>query len=67
MIAAGAGYRKKEFDLPYGTTVKELLNIMELPVKSEWIIVSIDGSVKGKTTILMENDNVLILPVGGGG
>lgn len=67
MIAAGAGYREKEFDLPSGTKVKELLDLMDLPVKTEWIVVSINGIVKQKTTVLIENDNVYILPVGGGG
>ncbi|WP_341428258.1 MoaD/ThiS family protein [Caloramator quimbayensis] len=67
MIASGLGYKEKEFELKEGTTIKELLEIMKFPIKTEWIVVSVNGRVKDKSSILIDNDEVLILPVGGGG
>lgn len=40
---------------------------MKFPIKTEWIVVSVNGRVKDKSSILIDNDEVLILPVGGGG
>nr|WP_278305566.1 MoaD/ThiS family protein [Caloramator quimbayensis] len=67
IIASGLGYKEKEFELKEGTTIKELLEIMKFPIKTEWIVVSVNGRVKDKSSILIDNDEVLILPVGGGG
>lgn len=67
IIAASTGYREREFELPEGTRVKELLDMMELSVKSSWIVTIVNGITVDKTTLLKDNDNVLILPVGGGG
>lgn len=66
-IAAGLGYREAEFELREGSTVQDLLEGMKLPVSLSWVAVSIDGKIRDKRLVLNEGDQVLVLPLGGGG
>jgi molybdopterin converting factor small subunit len=66
-IGTGTGYTEKEFDVPQGTTVRELLDMMKLQKKSSNVTASVNGFMRDKATVLKENDKVLILPIVGGG
>lgn len=66
-IAAGLGFRESVIELPEGSTVQDLLKKLSPPVSFSWIAVSINGKIKDKKTVLNENDQVLVLPLGGGG
>lgn len=66
-IAASLGYRETVVDLEPASTVRDLLVRLELPVNKSWVAVSIGGKLRDKTTVLKEGDQVLVLPLGGGG
>lgn len=66
-IAASLGYREKTMELEPSSTVQDLLTKLELPVSQSWIAVSIGGKLRDRRTVLKEGDEVLVLPLGGGG
>ena len=66
-IAASLGYRDKTIETEPSTTVQDLLLMLDLPVSHSWISVSIGGKLRDRKTLLKEGDEVLILPLGGGG
>jgi molybdopterin converting factor small subunit len=67
LIAAGLGYKEKEYDITEGSTINKLLGEIKLPVDAAWVVVSVNGKVKDKSSILKDGDELLVLPVGGGG
>lgn len=66
-IAASLGYREKTMEIEPSGTVQDLLTKLELPVSQSWIAVSIGGRLRDRRTVLKEGDEVLVLPLGGGG
>ncbi|MDK9710366.1 MoaD/ThiS family protein [Acidaminobacter sp.] len=66
-IAASLGYREKTIETGPLTTVQDLLSMLDLPVSQSWIAVSIAGRLRDRRTLLKEGDEVLVLPLGGGG
>lgn len=66
-IAASLGYREKSVELEPSSTVRDLLGLLELPVNKSWVAVSIGGKLRDRTTVLKDGDQVLVLPLGGGG
>ncbi len=67
ILAASAGFREREIEMPEGTTVVEALNIINLPVSGEWTKSSVNGSLCGKQHVLNDGDELMFFPVGGGG
>jgi molybdopterin converting factor small subunit len=67
LIAASYGCKETLVEIPEGATLKELLDRLDLPVKLNWTITSVNNTVQDKSTILHDGDAVLIAPVGGGG
>jgi len=66
-IAASLGYRERTIELEPSSTVQDLLSILVLPVSQCWVSVSIGGKLRDRKTLLKEGDEVLVLPLGGGG
>lgn len=66
-IAASLGCREKVVELEPSSTVRDLLGLLELPVSNSWVAVSIGGRLRDRTTVLKDGDQVLVLPLGGGG
>ncbi|MZQ99602.1 MAG: hypothetical protein GT601_18190, partial [Acidaminobacter sp.] len=54
-------------ELKAAGTVQDLLTLLTLPVSQSWIAVVIDGKIRDKRTLLKEGDEVLVMPLGGGG
>ena len=67
LIGASLGYKEKLFEISEGMTIKELLEMIVLPVKSNWTFVSVNGVIKDKKTVLEDGDKLVILPICGGG
>ena len=67
ILAASAGFREKEIEMPEGTTIAEALTIINIPVSGEWTKSSVNGSLRGKNYVLNDGDELLFFPVGGGG
>ena len=67
MLAASMGYKRRDIDVGDQTTVKKLLEQLALPIKVEWLAVSVNGFLKDKKDMLKEGDAVLIMQAGGAG
>ena len=67
ILAASAGFREIEIEMPEGTTIVEALNIINLPVSGQWTKSSVNGSLRSKNYALNDGDELLFFPVGGGG
>lgn len=66
-LAASLGAREKNLELLEGATIKDALNALNLPVSQSWIAVSQGGRLKDRTTVLKDGDEILVMPLGGGG
>ena len=67
MLAASMGYKQKTVELSDKATVSKLLEQLALPVKPEWLAVSVNGVLKEKKKQLSDGDDVFIMPAGGAG
>ena len=67
MLAASMGYKRRNVEVGDNVTVKKLLEQLELPIKAEWLAVSVNGFLKDKKNLLKEGDDVLIMQAGGAG
>jgi len=67
-IADLAKFKEKEIKIEFPIKVKELLNIKEIDeIDEERIIVLINGKPATLETKVKNNDNVVVMPVIGGG
>jgi sulfur carrier protein ThiS len=67
MIGASMGFSQKTMEIEEDTTIYNLLDMLNLPVDSSWVLVAVNNSVSSKDTKINENDEILIYPLGGGG
>jgi len=67
MLASSMGYKRKVIEVSDKTTIRKLLELLVLPIKTEWLAVSVNGVLKDKKKQLNDGDDVFIMPAGGAG
>lgn len=67
LLAASAGFREKTVELPNDFTISEAIVFINLPVSGTWTKSSVNGSLREKSYVLREGDELLLFPIGGGG
>jgi len=67
LIGSSLGYKEKVYEIAEGTTINELLEAVGLPVDPSWTMVGVNGVIRDKKTVLKDGDELLVMPVGGGG
>lgn len=67
LLAASCGFREKIADIPNDFTIAETITFMNIPVSGTWTKSSVNGSLKNKSYVLQEGDELYLFPIGGGG
>jgi molybdopterin converting factor small subunit len=67
LLAASCGFREKVVDIPNDFTIAEAITFMNIPVSGIWTKSSVNGSLKNKSYVLQESDELYLFPIGGGG
>lgn len=67
LLAASCGFREKRFDFPNDFTIADAMEYIKVPVSGSWTRSSVNGSLKQKTYVLQDGDELFLFPIGGGG
>ncbi|WP_240838144.1 MoaD/ThiS family protein [Acidaminobacter sp. JC074] len=67
LIEKALGCKEKTMDIPEKTTVKELIQLLDVRINESWLVISVNGQTISKNAVLSEMDRVKILPICGGG
>ena len=67
MIASNSGFKEKAFTFEKPVTVGNVLNMLEIRVKRNWLLVSVNNVIVKDFVYLKDSDVLKIIPICGGG
>ncbi len=67
MIASNCGFKKRTLEFDQNVTVKDILNSLDIKVKRNWLLVSVNDTIVKDFVKLNDGDDLRIIPICGGG